>query len=64
VDGAVGKLMFWRTKQLKDLVRQVEVLEDGLDYYRKELQTITSDWSGIERVVGESPAMRHAKREG
>ncbi len=56
--GAVGKLMFWHMEQLKDLVRQVEVLEDRLDYYRKELQAIYSDWFAL---VGESPAMRQAK---
>jgi len=42
-------------------VRQVEVLEDRLDYYQKELQAIYSDWFALERVVGESPAMRQAK---
>lgn len=59
--GAVGKLMFWHMEQLKDLVRQVEVLEDRLDYYQKELQAIYSDWFALERVVGESPSMRQAK---
>lgn len=61
VVGAVGKLMFWHMEQVKDLVRQVEILEDRLDYYQKELQAIYSDWFALERVVGESPAMRQAK---
>jgi len=61
VVGAVGKLMFWHMEQVKDLVRQVEVLEDRLDYYQKELQAIYSDWFALERLVGESPAMRQAK---
>jgi len=59
--GAVGKLMFWHMNKVKDLVRQVEILEDRLDYYQKELQAIYSDWFALERVVGESPAMRQAK---
>jgi transcriptional regulator with PAS, ATPase and Fis domain len=61
VVGAVGKLMFWHIKQVNELVRQVEVLEDRLDYYQKELQAIYSDWFALERIVGESPAMRQAK---
>jgi transcriptional regulator with PAS, ATPase and Fis domain len=61
VVGAVGKLMFWHIKQVNELVRQVEVLEDRLDYYQKELQAIYSDWFALEKIVGESPAIRQAK---
>ncbi len=62
VVGAVGKLMFWHIKQLKELVRRIEVLEDRLDYYEKELQQVYSNRYALERVVGESPAMQEAKR--
>lgn len=59
--GAVGKLMFWHIKQVNDLVRQVEVLEDRLDYYQKELHAVYSDWFAFEKIVGESPEIRKAK---
>lgn len=60
--GAVGKLMFWHIKQFKELVRQVEVLENRLDYYEKELRQVYSNRYALDRVVGESPAMQEAKR--
>lgn len=41
----------------KELVRQVEILEDRLDYYQKELQAIYSDCFAPERVAGESQTM-------
>ncbi|NCO61194.1 hypothetical protein GW871_12235, partial [bacterium] len=59
--GAVGKLMFWHIQQVNDLVRQVEVLEDKLDYYQKELHAVYSDWFALEKIVGESPEIRKAK---
>ncbi|MCB2186878.1 MAG: sigma 54-interacting transcriptional regulator [Deltaproteobacteria bacterium] len=62
VVGAVGKLMFWHFKQFKELVRQIEVLENRLDYYEKELQQVYSNRYALERVVGESPDMQEAKR--
>ncbi|MDZ7696147.1 MAG: sigma 54-interacting transcriptional regulator [Deltaproteobacteria bacterium] len=61
VVGAAGKLMFWHVNQVNELVRQVEILEDRLDYYQKELQAVYSDWFALERIVGESPAIRQAK---
>ncbi len=33
--GAVGKLMFWDIEQVKELMRQVEVLQSRLDYYER-----------------------------
>jgi len=60
--GAVGKLMFWHLTQLKELVRQVEVLENRLDYYEKELKQVYSNRYALDQVVGQSPAMREAKQ--
>jgi PAS domain S-box-containing protein len=61
VVGAVGKLMFWHIKQVNELVRQVEVLENKLDYYEKELRAVYSDSFAFERIVGESDEIRRAK---
>lgn len=59
--GAVGKLMFWHIKQVNELVRQVEVLQNKLDYYEKELRAVYSDSFAFERIVGESDEIRRAK---
>ncbi|MEW6347966.1 MAG: sigma 54-interacting transcriptional regulator [Thermodesulfobacteriota bacterium] len=60
--GAVGKLMFWNPEKLKDLVRQVEVLQGRLDYYEKELQQAYLSRYSIEGVVGESAPIQEAKQ--
>ncbi len=60
--GAVGKLMFWNPEKVKELVRQVEVLQDRLDYYEKELQAAYRNRCSLEGVVGESAPMQEAKK--
>ena len=60
--GAVGKLMFWHPEKVRHLVRQVEVLQSRLDYYEKELQQIYRDRYSMDRIIGESPSIREAKR--
>ncbi len=59
--GAVAKLMFWNPEKVKELVRQVEVLQSRLDYYEKELQQAYRSRYSLEGVVGESAPMHEAK---
>ncbi len=61
VIGAVAKLMFWDPEKVKELVRQVEVLQGRLDYYEKELQQAYRSRYSPEGVVGESALMHEAK---
>ena len=60
--GAVGKLMFWNPEKVKELVRQVEVLQDRLDYYEKELQAVYRNRYSLDGVIGESAPMQEAKK--
>jgi transcriptional regulator with PAS, ATPase and Fis domain len=60
--GAVGKLMFWNPEKVKELVRQVEVLQSRLDYYEKELQQVYRSRYSLEWVMGESAPMQEAKK--
>ncbi len=62
VIGAVGKLMFWNPEKVKELVRQVEVLQSRLDYYEKELQQAYRSRYSWEAVIGESAPMQEAKQ--
>jgi len=62
VIGAVGKLMFWNPEKVKELVRQVEVLQSRLDYYEKELQQAYRSRYSVEGVVGESAPIQEAKQ--
>jgi transcriptional regulator with PAS, ATPase and Fis domain len=59
--GAVGKLMFWNPEKVKELLRQVAVLESRLDYYEKELQQAYRRHYSLDWVMGESPSMQEAK---
>jgi len=60
--GAVGKLMFWDPEKMKELVRQVEVLQSRLDYYEKELQQAYRSRYSLEGIVGESAPIQEAKQ--
>lgn len=60
--GAVGKLMFWNPEKIKELVRQVEVLQSRLDYYEKELQQVYRSRYSVEGVIGESAPIQEAKQ--
>jgi transcriptional regulator with PAS, ATPase and Fis domain len=60
--GAFAKLVFWNVSQVRDLVRQTEVLEEKLNYYEKELQNLYSRHYDLQLVVGESPPIQQAKQ--
>jgi transcriptional regulator with PAS, ATPase and Fis domain len=60
--GAVGKLMFWDPEKVKELVRQVEVLQSRLNYYEKELKEVYRRRYSLEGVVGESALIQEAKQ--
>ncbi len=62
VVGAVAKLMFWNPEKVKELVRQVEVLQSRLDYYEKELQEAYRSRYSLHGVVGESVPMQEVKQ--
>lgn len=60
--GAVGKLMFWDPEKIRELVRQVQVLQSRLDYYEKELQEAYRSRYSVEGVIGESAPIQEAKQ--
>ncbi|MFH1057780.1 MAG: sigma 54-interacting transcriptional regulator [Pseudomonadota bacterium] len=60
--GAVGKLLFWHPEKVKQMARQLEVLESRLNYYEKELHEVYRSRYSLERIVGESEPLRAAKR--
>ena len=62
VVGAVGKLLFWHPEKVKQMARQLEVMESRLNYYQKELHTVYSSRYSMQRIVGESRPLREAKR--
>ena len=62
VIGAVAKLMFSHPESIKGLIRQIEILENRLHYYQKELSQLYSRNFSINNIVGESPALQEAKR--
>lgn len=62
VVGAVGKLLFWHPEKIREMARQLEVLEERLRYYELELDQIYRSRYNMERIIGESPAILEAKR--
>lgn len=62
VIGAVGKLLFWDPEKIRELLRELEVLEGRLDYYERQLEQIYKSRYTLDKIVGESKAMREVKR--
>ncbi|NOX32986.1 MAG: AAA family ATPase [Deltaproteobacteria bacterium] len=62
VIGAVAKLMFVQPQNIRQLMRQVEVLESRLDYYQKELKSLYSKHYTFDNIAGEAKPMQEAKR--
>ena len=60
--GAFAKLMFWHVDQMRELVRQTEVLEEKVIYYEKELRNFYSSRYDLQLVVGQSPPMQEARQ--
>lgn len=62
VVGAVGKLLFWHPEKIREMARQLEVLEERLNYYQRELDQIYRSRYSLERIIGQSPPILEAKR--
>lgn len=62
VVGAVGKLLFWHPEKIREMARQLEVLEERLNYYQRELDQIYRSRYSLERIIGQSPQILEAKR--
>ncbi|MCF8033026.1 MAG: sigma 54-interacting transcriptional regulator [Desulfarculaceae bacterium] len=60
--GAFAKIVFWDMTQVRDLVRQTEVLEEKVNYYEKELQSFYSSRYDLNLVVGESQPIQQARQ--
>ena len=60
--GVLGKLMFHQTDKIKDLYRRLEILKEQVKYYRSEATTFESGRHAWDRIIGESEAMKDAKK--
>jgi len=61
VIGAVGKLMFLHPEQLKNLYERIDPLEEGIDYYKEEINQAYGPRYSFEHIVGNSKLVRKAK---
>jgi transcriptional regulator with PAS, ATPase and Fis domain len=60
--GAVTKLMFHQAEKIKELYHRMQILEEHLKYYQNEIASLKGDVYGLERIIGESPAMQKTKK--
>jgi transcriptional regulator with PAS, ATPase and Fis domain len=61
--GAVGRVMFKGPQQVEELSRRVNMLEQELDFYRREAASLRAGSYGLESLLGDSPAMRRLRDE-
>lgn len=61
VVGAFGQVMF-RVEELHDLVRRLKILESKVAYYEQELHSLRASRYTFDDIVGESLALKEAKR--
>jgi PAS domain S-box-containing protein len=59
--GAFGQVMF-KVEELHDLLRRLNLLESKLAYYEEELQSLRGSRYTFDDIIGESPALKEAKR--
>lgn len=60
--GAFSKLMFHQVEKIADLYHRINILEEHLKYYKTEINSLKGGVHGLERIIGESPAMLKAKK--
>lgn len=58
---AIGQIMFKGPDQLRQLSAEVARLRNELTYYRRALSTGVSNRHGLDRIIGQSPAIRLLK---
>ncbi|MBM4328620.1 MAG: AAA family ATPase [Deltaproteobacteria bacterium] len=60
--GVAGKLMFRDAETVRNLMRQIEIMESKLSYYEQELRQVHRRRYTLDRFVGESKLMQEAKK--
>ncbi|HHV78882.1 MAG TPA: sigma 54-interacting transcriptional regulator [Firmicutes bacterium] len=62
VIGAVGKVMFRDVQEARALVRRLNVLEEKLELYKRELKRAYASKYSLQSIVGESQQIKDVKR--
>ncbi|MGM0410343.1 MAG: PAS domain-containing protein, partial [Bacillota bacterium] len=61
VVGAIGKVLFKDVKELKHLARRLEVLEDRLKHYKREVKRLQEAKYSFENIITKNSKMKHLK---
>ena len=56
--GALGELMFWTPKKLKELYDRIDTLENHLDYFKEELNHRCGVRYSFDTIVGKSDLIK------
>ncbi len=62
VVGGIGKVLFKDVKELKHLARRLEVLEDRLRHYKKEVKRLQEAKYSFENIITKNAKMKHLKK--
>lgn len=62
VVGAIGKIIFKDISELEALMKQVELLENKVAYYEKELDAVSSVKYSFSSIIGKSSQIQELKK--
>ncbi len=63
VIGAIGKVLFWEPKKIKELNKVISVLQGKIERYKTELEYIYKSRYSINNIIGQSPSILSAKKK-
>lgn len=61
VTGAIGKVLFTDTSDLKTLAKRLNLMEGKLHFYKKELKNARGTKYTFKQIIGEKEGMKNAK---
>ncbi len=63
VTGAVGKIMFRKLEEVRELARRLDAVENQLSYYKEQLNKVGGVRYTFENIISVSASMNNLKKE-
>ncbi|TWI54488.1 sigma-54 interaction domain-containing protein [Halalkalibacter nanhaiisediminis] len=61
VKGVIGKILFHDVQELKEIAKQLNLMESRVEYYQNELKRIQGAKYGFENIIGNSQTIKELK---
>ncbi len=61
--GAIGRVMFSGPSQVEDLNKRINILEDEVEFYKREAEALKNRDYGLGSIIGNSQSMQELKEK-